>query len=362
MTVEIGINGLPFDSDNPGGAIQAAKQLTMALIECEDIKVTLFGSTSVQGKFDLSPSKSIFLNTLSNKYTRPVLERTAIPYLANKMNLDGLLYLNGNSPPFNVSVSVIMYLHDLSGLKGWSTKKHQLYCRTTIPPAVSAADGLVTVSQFSKDEINEVFDRSESVYVVPNGVDEFYFQSNNSKPIDIPKKYILYVGAMNPRKNVNRITKSFQDLVLNENIDYKLIMVGPRNDTIFKDINPVASNNIIIYDYVNKAELKYLYQQAEFLMYPSLYEGFGLPPLEAMACGTPVLTSNIRPFTDILEDSALLVDPNSVSEIRRGMEKLIDNNHLQEKLMNAGHSLSTEYRWNNSAAQLRNAIYDIIDS
>lgn len=180
--------------------------------------------------------------------------------------------------------------------------------------------------------VGEIF---KPVSVIP---DAFYKKYN----LDKGKKYILYVGALDlPRKNIKTILKAFS-LINKEHEDVRLLLVGY---TTLKGESANFGENVRVISDVSDDDLVLFYNLAEIFLFPSLYEGFGLPPLEAMRCGTPVIASNVSSILEVLGDAALYVDPMDYEEIACRAELLLSDKKLRDKKTEEGLSQAKKYSW-----------------
>lgn len=224
------------------------------------------------------------------------------------------------------------------------------------------ADLICADSRCTKTDIIEIFRVPESkVKVVYGGVDQCF------KPLGIDKQwlherlglknpFILFVGVIEPRKNLEVLVEAFENLNRAGRIDHDLVIVGKKGwlyePIIHKITNSGFRHQIFLLDYVKLPDLVLLYNTAALFVYPSLYEGFGLPVLEAMACGTPVVTSNVSSLPEVAGDSAWYVDPHSVESITQGIETMLNNQRLREELGRKGLERSRLFSWRNTASQI----------
>lgn len=355
--MKIGVNARAFSVSEPGGAVQSAVRLTTELIENTDHEVLLFGSKNLSRKFNISVNSGGWLD---NQIWGLFWERTVLPRVAIKSDIDVLYCPNGNAPLHDTEIPVVMCLHDINAKKGMSSGIHGLYRQLTVPHATRNCDAVVTVSEFSRDEIvRNLPAQPGDVHIIYNGINEFYLSDGGSDPIDLPPDYILYVGAMNPRKNVHRLVEAYE--FINDQIPHKLVLIGPQNKSIFKELDlGNLSQDILTPGYVPEKKLKYAYENAAAFIYPSLYEGFGLPPLEAMACGTPVVASNIDCFSEILGDSAALVDPYCPESIGEGITQLIKDEERADTLRRRGRERVRDFTWKRTRERLINVFAQLI--
>lgn len=218
------------------------------------------------------------------------------------------------------------------------------YIINGIKEALRIADGVITISEFSKKDIGEVFNYNASqIYVIYIGIDRNIF-SKKDVPRLIKQEYILYVGGLAPRKGLIYLLKAFskiKDKLLN-----KLVLIdalGWNDSRINKLINEYKlSDRILLKKADTTDEMVSYYNYADVLVFSSLYEGFGLPPLEAMACGCPVITSNNSSLQEIYKGSALLVDPKNTRSLADKILEVVNKNKLRSKMIENGLALSAK--------------------
>jgi glycosyltransferase involved in cell wall biosynthesis len=356
-SIHVGVNGRTFVEDEPGGAVQTAKELTRGLIGTDGVDVTIFGHESLETEFD-APVRSDLYQSFS-PYYGVVWERTALPALAQRCEIDVLFCPNGNGPLHRTSFPVVTCIHDVSAQDDWSATMHGLYRKVTIPRVARVSDHLVTVSKFSKSEITSKFDVDPSrITVIHNGISEWFLSDKPGTPVDVPEKYILYVGALNPRKNVNGLVRAYRRV--SDKLKHDLVLTGPRNKEIFKSLEIIEADDIHLTGFVSQDELKFLYNQADVFAYPSFYEGFGLPPLEAAACGTPVVASRTGAIPDILGDAARYVDPRDVTDIGSGLQWAASDPAV-EKHATAAQERVQPVTWECATEELCSTLTNIVD-
>lgn len=362
MTLRVGVNARTFVEREPGGAIQAAKKTTRVLVERDDTDIVLFGHPTIASEFPDTTVVSDYFRWRSQEFG-VVWERTVLSRLARKADIDVLYCPNGNAPLTDQPFGVITCIHDVNALKGMSSGIHQLYRKATIPRVARLSDSVVTVSEFSKREIVDKTGISpDDISIVYNGVDDIYHEDGDGQPVDLPENYVLYVGAMNPRKNVSRAVEAFCRFADYTDDKYKFVLVGPGNKRVFKDFNVPKDDRIVTPGYLSQAELKHAYTHADVFLYPSLYEGFGLPPLEAMACGTPVVVSDVASLPEVVGDAGEYVDPFDVAEIVRGIEKVVGDSEYRENLVRAGKERAKSFTWERAGELVYLSLQQVSDA
>lgn len=226
-----------------------------------------------------------------------------------------------------------------------------------IPRVVRTSRKLVSVSKFSRKEISNHFQYPENeIEIVYNAVSKNFHPTEKKKKV---KPYLLAVSSVTYHKNYNRMIKAFIELYNSKSIDISLFVIGGTNNSFAKQ--SYETDNIPVYfqGRVSDNELIELYQNAEAFVFPSLYEGFGIPPLEAQACGCPVISSNTSAMPEILENSAIYFDPKNTNDIQNAMSSIIYDTQLKNTLIERGHENASRFSWDKSAQKLYQIILDL---
>lgn len=223
---------------------------------------------------------------------------------------------------------------------------------------------MITVSEFSKEELIKYINvNNQKISVHHLGVD--HMEKTRPDP-DILKKhklmggrYILAVSSKSPNKNFGSIIKSLE-LLKSEN--FQCVIVGGANHPVFNSENTEAgsSNHVKFVGYVTDEELKALYEHAACFIFPSFYEGFGLPPVEAMACGCPVIASGSASIPEVCGTSALYCNPHEIEDIADKMKLILNNDKLRVQLKESGLRHSAQYRWRKTAAGICSEIENLL--
>ena len=250
----------------------------------------------------------------------------------------------------------IMTIHDLAFLKNpsWYSKAYYWYYKLMTPLAVKTSKHIITVSHFSKEEILRFYPflKRERISVVHNAIDQQLFNHH----ADIPQskeRFALCVSSIDPRKNFARLIEACQDIS-----DAKLYIVGNYNRVFSKQKElESTSNHIQFIGRVSDQELVKLYNQAECFIFPSLYEGFGLPPLEAMACGCPILVSDIPVEREVCGDAAMYFNPLDPNEILRTITQYLNSDDvIKETMRQKGFANIMRFSWEKSAKEVMKII------
>jgi glycosyltransferase involved in cell wall biosynthesis len=249
--------------------------------------------------------------------------------------------------------------------------KYMLYLN--LHKTIGRADRIITDSEFSKREILRYYQYpEEKIKVVPIGVDSKIYHAGIS-PGEVRRvralyriegDYLLYLGMLEPRKNLDRLVEAYW-LARQKHENFPVLVIAGKKGWLFerifrrtKDLG--LEKSVIFTGYVSDGDKPPLLAGARYFCFPSLYEGFGMPPLEAMACGTPVLASNAASLPEVLGDAALLVDPYSVESITRAMERLCFDTALREDLRKKGPERAKYFNWNNISDALHTAYQELL--
>jgi glycosyltransferase involved in cell wall biosynthesis len=259
----------------------------------------------------------------------------------------------------------IVTVHDLSYLTTPECADPSLraYLKRAVWQSVRKADAVVAVSENTRRDLARLLRLPENrLRVVPNGIDEQFRPVGDEsaitairQKIGVEEPFILSVGTLEPRKNLVRLLEAFSGLA-GQGLEHKLVLAG-RKGWLYQPILEAAAplqraGRVVLVDFVGDDNLPALYSAAEAFVYPSLYEGFGLPPLEAMACGTPVVASNTSSLPEVLGEAALLVEPHDVAAIASSMRQVLTDADLRARLIAAGLEQARRFTWRVAAERL----------
>ena len=296
----------------------------------------------------------------------------ALARYLNQPKIDKLLngidvYFNPHffvAPLTNKCKKVITF-HDLSfehypEFFSWGKRAWQIFLMNTRKEA-EKADKIIAVSQSTKNDLINLYKiKEEKIEVIYSGVgNEFepiignaLLLNNIREKYNLPEKFILYFGTIEPRKNLIGLINAFELL---KNEEYKLVIAGTKG-WLYQDIFKAAyqskkRDKIIFTGFVEEKDKPYLYNLAHTFVYPSFFEGFGFPPLEAMACGIPTITSINSSLPEIVGDAGLMINPKSIDELAWAMEIVLSDNALRESLINKGLKQAQKFSWQKCAKE-----------
>jgi glycosyltransferase involved in cell wall biosynthesis len=294
-------------------------------------------------------------------------EQLSLPLALSREHVDLFHAPHYVLPPLARCRSVVT-IHDCIHLRFPQYLPHRLalgYARASIWLATRMSNRILTVSEASKRDILQFFDvPPEKITVIYNGIDDrFWTEPSDDEVVRVRERYqldgdfVLYAGNVKPHKNLERLIDAFH-MVRQRGLDHlKLVVIGDEISKYAELRRAVHRYNLHKYvrflGYLPDETLAVLYRLAGVFVFPSLYEGFGLPPLEAMASGAPVVTSNVSSLPEVVGDAAVLVDPYDPASIADGIARVLTEPGLRSELRDAGFARAAEFSWERSVRQIR---------
>jgi glycosyltransferase involved in cell wall biosynthesis len=268
-------------------------------------------------------------------------------------------------------IKAVLTMLDLVHLVFPETMKRLNYIinKYIIPPSVHRTDAILAISSWTLSDVKRFLNPQNKIMkVVHLGTNDRFHPMDPARAkarirevFNLPEKFLLTVGTFEPRKNVAGTVQAFSKIA--EKIPHHLAVVGQKgwkNQGVLDNImrSPLR-DRIHLLGYVSDDLLPVIYAACDAFIYPSLYEGFGLPPLEAMACGVPVICSNVSSIPEIVDDAALLVNPYSVDDIAEGILRVVTDVGLRAELVSKGSRRVREFSWNKAAHQVKE-VFDLV--
>ena len=258
----------------------------------------------------------------------------------------------------------VILIHDLTfeRVPQYVARRNVDFLRKFVPSSVAQADHVVVNCEFTKRELIEAYRvPAEKVTVAYPGVDPKSFYPRSAKDKEeikrkygIAKPFLLFLGTLEPRKNVPAILKAYADL--SNRRDFNLVLAGKKGwlfEEIFRTVADLGlEEDVIFTGYVPEEDRPRLMSAAEVFVFPSFFEGFGMPVVEAQACGTPVVTSNTTSLPEAAGEGAVLVDPKNVSQLTRALEEVLSSESRRKELVKKGLANAHRFDWNDSAQKL----------
>lgn len=366
--MRVGIEAQRLFREKKHGMDIVALELIRHLRTCEtELEFVVFVKKGSDNKC-LSGISGIKIVTLPNA-PYPIWEQLILPWAVKKYKVN-LLHCTANTAPIFVSVPLLVTLHDIIYLEnktGSSTSFYQRfgnrYRAWLVPKIVRKAVGIITVSNFEKKNIDAFFKfESNFVRCIYNGVGAHFFRINNqvqlnssAKKYNLPDQFVFFIGNTDPKKNVIGVLKAMHLLKQAGNLHFKLVMPDINLQYIQSLLSSIKANELIqhiqILPYVPNQELPVILNQAKVFLYPSLRESFGIPMLEAMKCGVPVIASNTSSMPEVAADAALFINPTDPKSIADAILQLMNNDKLQQQLVHNGLARAAHFSWKQNAAE-----------
>lgn len=309
----------------------------------------------------------------------PYWEQVKLPQAVKKIRPD-LLHCTSNTAPLNLGVPLVLTLHDIIYLeqlhfsKGtWYQRMGNLYRRWNVPRILPHCSAILTVSDFEKHRITEFLHLpANAVETVYNAKGDHFRVIGDTAAKEafrtkygLPEAFIFFLGNTDPKKNVPNVLKAMARLYREKATTLPLVMPDLEKSylaSLLKEINePLLEEKIFLTGYIPNQELPFVYNLATLFLYPSLRESFGIPIIEAMACGVPVITSSTSSMPEIAGDAALLVDPHNPAEIAAATMQVLTTNELRNSLIEKGLERSKYFTWENTSRKVL-AVYSHISN
>ena len=344
------------------GVVRYTDQLARAVGSVLGDDLTVFLTRAPDGLGDLGVRRVRAPFPTPNEYARAFWEQTIVPIEVARIRPD--VYHSPNYIlPLAIACPTVVTIHDMfyrnSSLH---RRRSHLYLSVLADMAIRKATRVICVSAFTRDRLLERFpDASDRVRVVGEGVDSSFRPPSHlaieglRERLGLSDPYVLFVGTIEPRKNLARLIKAFERAVTRSGVRHHLVIAGASG---WKDRPVMAAleasglrDRIHMVGYLAEEDLPTAYGAADVFAYPSEGEGFGLPPLEAMACGTAVLTSNSTSLPEVVGDAALLVDPRDEVDLAEGLERMMCDPEERERRSQLGLRRAAQFSWARVAAQ-----------
>ena len=295
-------------------------------------------------------------------WTRIVWEQLAQPWALRQAGVH-LLHAMAFVSPLLASVPAVITVHDLSFLRFPEQFRplNRLYLSTMTRHSCRRARRVIAVSQATADETVRLLGvPAERIDVVPNGVHHAHLHTLPAFQVQafrqakgLPERFVLFLGTLEPRKNLTTLVQAFARTQAARH-GVKLVIAGGKGwyyQEIFASVERFGLEDAVLFPgFVPDAELPLWYNTATVFVYPSLYEGFGLPLLEAMACGTPVIGADTSCIPEVVGDAGLLIPPHDAAALADGLERLLADADLRADLSQRGRALSAAYTWEAAAS------------
>lgn len=345
----------------PFGAANYIINLIQTLLRVDATnEYVIFSQPRHASLFDSTRAQIIQI-ALPSPFLRIAWEQTALPFLARQHRLD-LLHSPHYTMPLAKSCRTVVTFHDMTFFlyPQMHLRYKRIFFRTMIPLSARRANALIAISHSTRADILRILRTPpDKVITIPYGIAPHFQPLTDANMRDafcqqhnLPRPFILYVGNLEPRKNLPMLVRAFARLV-RAGLPHALVLAGSRGwkDTeIFATIQELdLTTRVFFPGYISQSDLPTLYSAADLFVYPSLYEGFGLPVLEAMACGVPVITSNISSMPEVIGDAGVLIELNDVDTLAAALQRVLTDRPLRATLAAKGLARARAFSWEHTA-------------
>lgn len=361
MKIAFSARGLSIPS---GGARQFIKSLIPALAECRD-EDELFVFYNRERFRGLAPGCTEVVMAGGNKMWWDFI---LLPHMLRTLKVEAAIFPK-NVVPFFTGCASYVVVHDLAYFRpelNAYRRSDTLYMRALVPQSMRRANGVFAVSENTKQDIVRYTGCDPTkVTVTYEAADECYQHIDDAdclrlarEKYDLPARFILYTGSLSPRKNLVRLLEAFARL--REKISHRLVLTGSKSwkdESVHKTIDRLhLRDRIVRLGYVEEEDMPALYNLASAYVYPSLYEGFGLPVLEAMQCGCPVVASDATSIPEVAGRAAILIDPYDVGAMADAIHRVLTHAQTREELIAAGYRRAARFSWRRCAQTMLGVI------
>ncbi|MEW5870931.1 MAG: glycosyltransferase family 1 protein [Chloroflexota bacterium] len=364
--MRIGIDATPLPP-NPLGAGTYIIQLTRALTELHtDEQWVIFAQRSGRAKIEtpaMTNVEWVLIPDISPS-SRLVWEQSRLPFLARRSRIDILHSLHYTRPWVLPYASSIVTFHDMTFLL--YPELHTLAKRILFPLAIQMsarrAQAIITVSEHTRKDTLRLLNLPEERVITTSlaaspdyrPISDALLLENCKRKYNLPDSFILYVGPVEPRKNLPLLLKAYHRLAV-DGLNASLVIVGALGwmyAEVMQQVNALnLSSKVHFLGYIPAEDLPMVYNLARVFVYPSLYEGFGLPPLEAMACGTPVITSAVSAMIETVGEAGILVNPQGAEGLVDAIRVVCEDDELHQQLSQKGRAQAAKFTWKHTAQE-----------
>lgn len=357
--MRIGVLLDPYGEGSPGGLGRFVHELTKALLE-----------QSPENEFILYTKGDTQVSFEGTNWQARALHTKRIWLSAGRAldeGLDCYIFFTPVIPLFFHPKHSVVFAHDFAYMELSDRTFRQtvlaFFLKSLHRHSFRKATKIVAITEATKDVIVKHFGISpHKITVIYNG---YVVSTVEPEPLPVPEHYVLFAGVLKERKNVLGIIRAFA-LFSKHYPNHKLLIAGKKEgeyyEVLKKTIQELGiTESVVFLGYVSDAHLAYLYRHAESFVFPSFIEGFGMPVLEAMYAGLPVITSNTGALAEVSGDAALLVDPNNPDDIARAMQRLAEDTRLRDEYIQRGHTRVKEFSWHETARHLLEVITEVRD-
>jgi len=309
----------------------------------------------------------------------PHWEQFVLPRAVKQHGLD-IIHCTANTAPIRCAAKLVLTLHDIIYLEKLNLTKGtpyqifgNLYRRWNVPLIAKHASKIITVSTYEQQRIEKHFNMpAHSVRAIYNGVGSHFVKIADTavqqairKKYSLPESYVFFLGNTDPKKNLHGVLKALSVLRKKGQLNFKLLVLDIDKRYLEQVAEEIADREILhaIFSagYVPNHELPAIYSMAKLFLYPSLRESFGIPIVEAMSCGTAVITSNTSSMPEVAGNAARLVDPLNAVDIAQALQELMSDDVQRSNLIEAGLRRAKEFSWENNASKVLSVYEEVFN-
>lgn len=347
-----------------GGIGRYSYELSKAIYQQEAIDFKIVIREEDKALFNFANEKDlIIVRGIKNSKSRNCYEQFILPKLIYKTYPEAIVHYPDSMAPLLAKNKVVITIHDLAfkSVKGAFVWRVTLWKRIMTRLSIKKADKIIAITNFAKSEILKYYSDIyiNKIEVVYNGFNDFaknpiVLENVSNKILLLENiEYILTVSTISPRKNIDGLIKAF-DLIKNE-VNCKLVIAGKNGwlyESVYKLVDELKIKDRVIFTGgINDDELKFLYKNAKLFVYPSFYEGFGLPPLEAMSYGIPCIVSNVTSIPEVVNDAAISFNPYDIKEISSKIIQGMNDIYIRSFIKENSERRVKYFSWDTCAVQ-----------
>ncbi|VAW26344.1 Glycosyltransferase [hydrothermal vent metagenome] len=371
--MKIGIEGQRLYRERKHGMDMVALELINELQKLDkNNEYVVFIKPNVDNRIFEQTANFKFVELGGGPY--PAWEQFALPKAARREGCD-ILHCTSNTAPLNPGMPLVITLHDIIYMESisifkkggtWYQKFGNMYRRFVVPRVMRKSDKIITVSEFEKNRIKDFFGfpaEDNRVVAIYNGVSKHFRKIDDQKELQrvkehyhLPDRFLFFLGNTDPKKNTKGVLKAFSDYLKKTGDDMFLVMLDYEQSAMEKLLSEIGDkelkSRIILTGYVINTDLPAIYNLCKVFLYPSLRESFGIPMLEAMRCGTPVITSNTSCMPEVSGGAACIINPYKPEEITAGIEKILSDETYRKEIIEKGFRQSAKFSWKNMAQEV----------
>ena len=358
-------------ADNLSGIERYAACISLEMIKQHEEQYILVFKQSISPLFiDICKQKNVEAIVLPN-CNKLLFNQIRLPQALHKIKADWYLFMAFPVPILSFKKNMVETIHDITawdcpetmnGMSKWYFKFSHLV-------AVKKCKAIITISEFSKKRIQDQLNYpKEKTWLIYCGIDQSRFCVDSNKfdqvreKYGLPEKYYLTLSTLEPRKNMKILISAYEQLLQEGKKIPPLVLAGRKGwkmEKLLSEIDDKVKGNLYFTGFIDDEDLPEVYGMASFFIFPSLYEGFGIPPLEAMACRTPVLSSNATSLPEVCGDAPIYFESNSVEDLKGKIVEICAIAESKRKeLVNLGVSQVSKYKWENEANKLFERLID----